>query len=465
MTPKVTVYVACHNYAQFLVQSVDSVLQQTMKDWELLIINDGSADHTQQVMENYSSDPRIRLFHTEGLGLPGVCNLALDEADGEYLIRLDGDDVFDENILLVLANYLDLHQETALVYPDYYLIDSEGFVFAQERREPMLYSNHMLDAPPNGACTLVRKNVLQELGGYREDLGAQDGFDLWTRVSKQYPCGNVNIPLFYYRKHGGNLTDNTHRILTARRRIKQDATSADLSQYRPVTAVIPCRQFYDFRPDLWDAMVGDKSLLERSIESCLKVKVLDHIVITSDTEKTVETVNRYNDPRLKHVFRSTDYTIRSKPVAYSLESVRQELQLDVKGITLLVVATAPFLSPESIDEAINTLVLNDCDSVAAVEIVAQPLYKRGPHGLEPINPPRGLISDFDTIYADTRTCIATKNSCLRDGSITGVRVVHFEITDAEKFVVRNLNDLSIAQVLADQSTSASHDGHQRDAPI
>ena len=465
MKPKVTVYIACHNYARFLVQSVDSVLQQTMTDWELLIINDGSTDDTRQVMEIYTSDPRIRLFHTEGIGLPGVCNLALKEANGEYLIRLDGDDVFEANILLVLANYLDRHEAIALVFPDFFLMDSAGFVFSQERREPVLYSNHMLDMPPNGACTLVRKNVLQELGGYREDLGAQDGFDLWARVNKQYPCGNVNVPLFYYRRHGGNLTETTQRIVTARRVIKQDATSADLTQFEPITAVIPCRRFYDFCPDLWSEMVGEKSLLERAIESCLKVSLLDHIVVTSDTDKTVDTINKYSDSRLKHVARSTDHTIRSKPVAYSLDLVRQKLDLDLKGITLLVVATAPFLSPESIEEAINTLVLNDCDSVSAVEIIAQPLYKRGPHGLESINPQRGLISDFDTIYADTRTCVATRNSCLRDGSITGSRVVHFEIMDAEKFGIRNSNDLIVARSLVKGNRPATDGGPKRDASI
>ncbi len=123
----------------------------------------------------------MRFAHRE-YGLPAVCNLALREARGEYVMRLDGDDVLDENALLVLVNYLDREPDLALVFPDYYLMDEGGEILAHERRQKLAESNHRMEPPPNGACTLIRRSVLESIGGYREDLGAQDGFDLWAKV-------------------------------------------------------------------------------------------------------------------------------------------------------------------------------------------------------------------------------------------------------------------------------------------
>jgi len=154
--PRITVYVPSRNYGRFLSDAIESVLRQTVDDWELMVIDDGSTDDTSEVMQLYRGHPKISLHRTEGIGLTSVCNFALKRAQGRYVIRLDGDDVFDENILLVLGNHLDRDKSLALVFPDYYLVDPFGKVFAQERRERLYSSNHMLDLPPNGACTLVR---------------------------------------------------------------------------------------------------------------------------------------------------------------------------------------------------------------------------------------------------------------------------------------------------------------------
>jgi len=167
--PRITVYIASHNYGRFLEQAIESVLRQTVEDWELLVIDDGSTDNTSQVIELYDSHPQIRSFRTEGVGLPAICNLALREAEGDYIIRLDGDDIFDENILLILSTYLDRDENLTIVFPDYYLIDEGGEIFAHKQRRKIYSKDHLMDAPPNGACTMIRTKSLVDVGGYRED--------------------------------------------------------------------------------------------------------------------------------------------------------------------------------------------------------------------------------------------------------------------------------------------------------
>ena len=177
--PKITVYCISQEYGKFLEQAVESVLRQTTDNWELILIDNASVDKTASVIQYYQNDPRVSSFRLEeNENLPSVCNLALQKAKGDYVMRLDGDDFLDENILLILGNWLDRNPEHDLVFPDYYLVTESGEVFSHQRREKITAKNHLLDVPANGACTMIRIEALRALGGYREDLGAQDGFDL-----------------------------------------------------------------------------------------------------------------------------------------------------------------------------------------------------------------------------------------------------------------------------------------------
>ncbi len=84
--PKVTVYIAARNCAKYLEAAIESVLRQSMSDWELLVFDDNSTDKTPQILDLYRGAPKVRVFRTGGVGLPGVCNLACAEAkDGEIV--------------------------------------------------------------------------------------------------------------------------------------------------------------------------------------------------------------------------------------------------------------------------------------------------------------------------------------------------------------------------------------------
>jgi len=448
---KITVYLPSHNYGKYLEEAIESVLRQTVDSWELFLINENSSDNTHDIMNLYVGDDRIKIHDTPNLGLPGVANYVLEKAEGEYIIRLDADDVFDENILLVLSNYLDTHPDIALVFPDYFLMDKAGYIYAQERRQPIYYSNHMLDIPPNGAATMVRADLLKKIGGYRVDLGAQDGFELWNKILKEHKCANVNIPLFYYRKHGNNLTGKTNVILNAKRRIKKDFSSLRLDEHRPITAIIPCRKNYDFLPDLWDQKIGRESLLDIVLKKCTNSLLFDQIIVTSDNVKVKDIILKNNDSRIKFHERSNTSTIRSRPITYTLESVIKEVDPDFNGLTLLSVLQAPFIATQTMEEAIYSLILNDADGSILVKEVDAPLYERTPHGIMQINYKGFLVTDFDTLYMDTRTCVVLKNKNLKKGSLTGSNIVSIVSQEEEVFYVKNETDLEFARFLTVKS--------------
>ena len=446
--PKITVYIASNNYGKYLQEAIESVLRQTVDGWELFLLDNGSTDNTAEIMDLYKGDPRIRIFKTRKINLPKAANIALHKARGEYIVRLDADDVLDENMLLVLANYLDRHPEIALVFPDYFLIDEYGDIISHERRKQLYHSNHLLDVPANGACTMIRVNALKKLGGYREDLGAQDGFDIWSRLIREYKCNNINLPLFYYRRHGKNLTENQMRILSARRIIKKDASASLLKKYRPITITIPCRKNYDIFPDLWNQKVGNETLLDKAIRTALASDIPDKVIITSDNPEVQDVMAGYRDKRLLYVERSAKSTIISASIIFTLEHIAKKARLHPAGITALLYVQAPFATTATMEEAIYTLVMNEADSAIAVDEVPTQLFKRTPHGLMCINSVGNMRSDFDTVYNQVRSFMAARNSNFKTGSIIGSKVAYFVVPREEAFFIETKRDYNVARALA-----------------
>ena len=240
---RVTVYIPSKNYSQFLEQAVRSVFLQTFQDWRLILIDDGSSDSSFEIMNRFSMDTRVSVHQLTGLGLPAVANFALNMAESEYFVRLDGDDYMNVHALEVLTSVMDQNPDLDFVFPDYYEVDDEGRLLALQTRSDISNFDHYRGVPPHGACTLWRTENLRFLGGYREDLKGQDGLDVWIKGNKKERFTNVPLPLFYYRKHERSLTNSKLLISNARRSLKLAEVSKIQSKPK-VTAIIPCRSKY-----------------------------------------------------------------------------------------------------------------------------------------------------------------------------------------------------------------------------
>ena len=447
MDPIVTIYIPCHNHSEYVGAAIDSVLKQTFKNWELMIVNDGSTDNSWEIIDRYKSHPKIQVFNTNGIGLPKVANFILKKSQGKYFIRLDGDDIFDENILLVLVNYLEQNTDMAFVFPDYYLMDRLGENFLQEKRELVFDENFMVDAPPHGACTLFRTSIMLKQGGYREDLGAQDGLDVWSRLKDTHMYGNVNLPLFYYRQHGNNLTGNKNRIFSARQTIKRDAINDRLRDHRPIIGVIPCREHFDFKQNLWKEEINGKSLLDLAIDSCLECEMLDYVIVTCDNKEVEKVVKAKGNSKLKWYQRDIESTLRNSNLTPILKKIVDKYDEKKRGILVTRFIQSPFVSSKTVEEAISSLILNDASSSVGVVPIKNDLYKRTAHGMVKINQNSKFLSDFDLLYGDFGTVKASKNRVISKGSLLGGESVCFEITDKESKFVNNSTDLLISELI------------------
>ena len=156
-TPKVSIVTSVHNGEIYLEESIDSILHQTYTNFEFIIIDDGSYDKTPEIMNSYVKDNRIRIFkNPQKLGLSKSFNLGVKKSTGEYIARHDADDISIKNRLFVQKNYLDLHQDVAIVSSSNIYINQLGEVISVANREAnptitrwrLFFSNHLICLPP-----------------------------------------------------------------------------------------------------------------------------------------------------------------------------------------------------------------------------------------------------------------------------------------------------------------------------
>lgn len=431
--PKVTVYIPTHNYGKFIKRCINSVLAQKFADWELIVINDGSTDNTAELLRVYAGNRKIRIMKQEKKGLTTTNNIALRLAQGEYIIRLDADDYLDENALLVLSNILDTHPEIGLVYPDYYRIDERGQIIDIERRKKIGKEDKLFDLPAHGACTMIRKSCLLDLGGYNESFFCQDGYDLWIRFLDKYRPYNVNIPLFYYRQHPKSISHDRAKILYMRHKIKRNFVKNKFGNNIPkVLAIIPARKHASASFEAAMTDLAGKPLSYYTITEALKTKLLDRVVVTSDDDELLKYAGQFSGiTTIKRPEQLSLPNCRIEPtIAYVLNFLRESHTYKPDAVMLLYLHS-PLRKYIHIEKAIDTLLIFQTDSVISVCEDINLYYRHNKNGLNPLVRRRLMRLERDTLYRENGAIYLSRMAVIRKDSFLGTRVGHITMLPQE----------------------------------
>jgi len=450
--PKVTVYIPTYNYAKYTEAAVESVLNQTMNDWELIVINDGSTDNTKDILKKYENRPRIRVINQKNRGLNATNNIALHLAKGKYIIRLDGDDYMDENLLLVLSNTLDARPDVGLVYPDYYHINEEGEILEIVRRKKINEEVKLLDLPAHGACTMFCKELLQEMGGYTEDFSCQDGYELWLRFIQKYKPFNVNLPLFYYRQHHKSLTKNQARILHTRHQIKSRFVERYFSGRRPKVFGLILATGNPICPEMHPLVdVAGKPLIWYTLSEATKAKSLDRIIVSSEDEEVLEYSKQFDG--IIPLKRSKEYAVSTVKtydlLKYILSDMRTE-DYKADAVAVLYINT-PLRKAYHIDKAVNTMIIFNVDSVVSIQEELAPCYHHREFGLIPINDHYNNIrAERKRIYKENGAVFLTRTNVIDSGRFLGEKIGHITMLPEEGIKINNAFDLWLVRMVVEQ---------------
>lgn len=201
---------------EYLCTAIESILNQTFEDFEFIIVNDGSTDDTQLVLEKYANqDSRIKIFKQfRNGGVVSALNAGLQQCSGQYIARQDADDYSTVTRLEIQRNFLDNRPNTALCGTGMYVVNEEGKLVMEVKDRPCNY-NSIKEFLKQGCpfvhgSVMFRKNVIEELGGYspEEKFKHAEDYELWVRFAKKYSVENIpDTILYFHRNHKAKVSN------------------------------------------------------------------------------------------------------------------------------------------------------------------------------------------------------------------------------------------------------------------
>ena len=203
LVPKVSVIVAVYNQERFIGRCLRSLLHQTLPHdiYEIIVINDGSTDKTSYALELFCdpADSIVRVITNDtNLGLPASINRGIISAQAPFVVRVDSDDFVNANFINFLHFYLENNSRADAVACDYLILDDE---------ENVLERCNCQEKPI--ACGIMfRKEQLLEIGLYDEKFRYHEERELRIRFEQKYKIDHLALPLYRYRRHDSNITNN-----------------------------------------------------------------------------------------------------------------------------------------------------------------------------------------------------------------------------------------------------------------
>jgi glycosyltransferase involved in cell wall biosynthesis len=211
--PSVTVLMAVFNGTNWLSAAIESVIHQTFKDFEFIIVDDGSTDDSSEIMERYQKkDSRIIIIRKPNTGLADSLNQGIHKARGMWIARLDADDIcettrLEKQIELTLTNSKIVFVGTGLT-----IINEDGEKLATYQYPKMhvsllkglIYYNKF----PAHSSAFYKTEAVRELGGYRSRIKRAEDLDLWLRLSEKGEFSSLTIPLIQLRHHSKQISND-----------------------------------------------------------------------------------------------------------------------------------------------------------------------------------------------------------------------------------------------------------------
>lgn len=211
--PTVSVIITTYNHAHYLLESIESVFAQTFKDYEIIVVDDGSTDNTKDVLSALIAAQRIRYAYQVNKGKSVARNYGIELAQGKYVAFHDADDLYDPTKLEKQVAYFKTHPEVALVHSGYSKFDDDGNDLGYRdtsKKSGWIYPEILVDwsVLMGVPCVMVRTAVFAELGGFDPAMIRAQDLDMWRRIARHYPFGVVPEPLSYVRVYPENWSSD-----------------------------------------------------------------------------------------------------------------------------------------------------------------------------------------------------------------------------------------------------------------
>lgn len=221
--PKISVLMPIYKTAPYLKEAVDSILSQTYVDFELIALNDCSPDNAEEILDGYDDERIVRYRGSENVGLANILNIGIGMSRGEYIARMDSDDVSLPNRFEVQMKYFESHPDTDLVScgVQQFGTTSRTICFDDDSLDDVKFRS-LFYTPILHASSIWKKKSFTDKGlHFNQNMVPAEDYDLWNRaLANGLHLHNIPDVLYFYRMFDGQATSNLERVSKAVERVK-----------------------------------------------------------------------------------------------------------------------------------------------------------------------------------------------------------------------------------------------------
>lgn len=210
-TPLVSVVMPTYNQAEFISETLESVLNQTFKDYELIIVNDGSTDNTLQILQKYQEHTQINIINQENRGCSAALNAGIKNARGKYISLISSDDLWCNDKLEKQVELHSKYDHIMMSYTDFDIINENSDVIQKhyksaDTEKPLPLRIRYI----NAFSVMIKRECFQSVGLFDENLKHSNDNDMWFRIGQRYNMSRIPLPLVKYRIWPNRLSSNWH---------------------------------------------------------------------------------------------------------------------------------------------------------------------------------------------------------------------------------------------------------------
>ena len=224
MPPVVSILMPVYKTASYLREALDNILSQTFTDFELIILNDCSPDNADEILDTYTDSRIVRYKGEKNVGLSNILNVGLGMARGEYIARMDSDDLSMPDRLQIQLDFLEAHPDIDLVSAGMQLFGAKDEVWIREQNPEKVKIEALFHSPILHASSMWRRMRFEENGlRFRQEMVPSEDYDLWTRaMAKGLKLVNLRQVLYKYRIHQAQATTRTDLTAEKDRLVQQN---------------------------------------------------------------------------------------------------------------------------------------------------------------------------------------------------------------------------------------------------
>ena len=232
--PMITVVLPSYNSMRYIAETMETVLNQTYQDFEVLVVNDGSTDGTPNWVDQLSQrEPKVRMVSQANQGLAGARCTGVINARGKYIAFIDDDDLWEPTKLEKQVNSLESNSQAGLCYTWTALADSNGKatgrVIASNAEGNVWQQMTEMNIVCCGSTPMIRRSCFDEVGLFDHQISPSDDWDMWWRIAAKYEFTVIKEPLIRYRQHPNNSSKKCdHMLATSRILIERNFAQAPI---------------------------------------------------------------------------------------------------------------------------------------------------------------------------------------------------------------------------------------------